>query len=81
MNISLTIEFKEAILLADYVINMALVELSELDQQSIKSLQSIPEYQKDTTQLLKEMESANQLLDQAGKIAKRLMNVSSEVAR
>jgi len=81
MNASQAPDFKEAILLADYVIKMALVELSELSEKSIKSLKSLPEYQKDTIQLLEELDSANKLLKQAGKTAKHLIEVSHEVAK
>jgi len=74
-------DFYEAIHFADYVIKMALVELSELDQQSLKTIQSIPEYHKDTTQLLEAVQSAKALLNQSGKIATCLIKVNSEVSR
>ena len=79
MNTSLNIHFQESILLVDYVINMALVELSELDQQAIKNLQSIPEYEKDIIQVLEGMASAKKSLNQARETARRLINPSIEV--
>jgi len=71
--------FQEAILLADYVIKMALVELSELDQQSIKTLQSIPEYQNNINKLLDRIESAKKILSEARKVASDLININAEV--
>jgi len=71
--------FQEAILLADYVIKMALVELSELDQQSIKTLQSIPEYQNNINKLLDRIESAKKILSEARKVASDLIKINAEV--
>jgi len=74
MNIS-----QETILLADYVIKMALVELSELDQQSIKTLQSIPEYQNKTIKLLSGIESAKKILSETRKVSSDLIKLNAKV--
>ncbi len=72
-------KFQEAILLADHVIKMALVELSELDQRSIKILQSIPEYQNKTIKLLSGIESAKKILSETGKVSSDLIKTNAEV--
>jgi len=73
--------FQESILLVDYVLKMALVELSELDKQSIKTLQSTPEYQKDIIQLLECIDISKKSLSKAGKIAKFLISKSMGVKK
>jgi|GEM_PF-3696634 len=79
MNASQAPDFKEAILLADYVIKMALVELSELDQQSIKTLQSTPKYQNKTIKLLSGIESAKKILSETRKVSSDLIKINAEV--
>jgi len=74
MNASQAPDFKEAILLADYVIKMALVELSELDQQSIKILQSVPKYKNDVADLIQGIETAVKSLDQVKVVARKISN-------
>jgi len=79
MNTSQTPDFKEAILLADYVIKMALVELSGLDQQSIKTLQSVPKYKNDIADLIQGIETAVKSLDQVKVVARQVINQNVEV--
>jgi len=79
MNTSQAPDFKEAILLADYVIKMALVELSELDQQSIKTLQSVPKHKNDIADLMQGIETAVNSLDQVKKVARKMINQTVEV--
>ncbi len=74
MNISKNPDFYEATLLADYAIKTALAQLSVLDQQSIKVLQSVADYQHDIARLMQGMENASSSLKQAGKTARCLVN-------
>ena len=74
MNISKNSDFYEAALLADYAIKTALVQLSVLDQHSIKGLQSVADYQHDITRLMQGIENASSSLKQAGETARCLVN-------
>ena len=66
--------FYEAAILADYAIKTALVQVSELDQQSIKVLQSVPGYQSDITHLMQGIKNASSSLKQAGEIARCIVS-------
>lgn len=69
-------EVQEALLLADYAIKTALVEIGVLDQPSIKILCTIPDYESDVIQLLQGIQAARESLGQAKVIAKRLINAT-----
>jgi len=79
MNTSQSSEFQETILLAEYVIKMALNELSALDQQSIKTLQASPENKSDISLLIQAIENAARSLVQAREVAKSLIIQNVEV--
>lgn len=78
MNASQNAEFQEALLLADYAIKTALVQIGVLDQPSIKVLQAIPGYESDIIQMLQSIEAATESLGQARLTAKRLINTAME---
>ena len=71
-------ETQEALLLADYAIKTALVEIGLLDQPSIKILRATPDYESDIIQILQGIEAATESLGQARVIAKRLINTAME---
>lgn len=79
MNTSQAPDFQEAILLTEYVIKMALVELSELDQRSIKTLQSVPKYKNHVADLIQGIETAVKSLDQVKVVARQVINQTVEV--
>jgi len=73
-------KFQEAILLADYAIKTALVEMSVLDQSSINTLQSASEYSKEIVQVMQHIELANKSLHQARKVTGGLILKCMEIA-
>ncbi len=81
MNHSIKTSFQEAMLLVDYAIKTALVELSELDQQSIKTLQSNATTKTEIITLLTGVESAKNSLIQASRAAKGLIHKNIEVVQ
>ena len=78
MNAPQSAEFQEAVLLADYAIKTALVQVGVLDRLAIQTLRANSDYASDVMPMLHAMEAATESLEQAQLTAKHLMTVTVE---